>query len=618
MKHLLVIISFILFSTNLNSQNFEKTSLSFPGFTGGNIIWGDYNNDGLLDILFAGGPYPWAGTSTIYKNNGDGTFTLNQNSFLIKLSNGAGAWVDVNNDGLLDIIISGYYQLLQRPSTKVYLNNGDETFTEIPNDITGMYYSSIACADFDNDGTIDFVLSGLDRDFEPITKLYRNLGNGQFELVPVNFKGVWQGSAAWGDFNNDGKLDLIIAGKDNIDNNISKAVTKLYRNDGNGSFTEIQAGIAGVYTGSVSWGDYNKDGLLDILVTGDRKFEDFGWDAAFTAIYTNLGNESFEESSISLPGMINSAGIWADVDNDGNIDILLSGSNNVFGIEPLTQLFINDGNGGFAESPDSLQQLALSVASWGDFNNDGKLDLMLAGYDQDNQTYVTHLYENVNLNSNSKPSVPTGLLSEIDGNSVTLSWDESTDPETGTEAITYNIRIGTTPGGSDIYSAMSDETIGTRLIPAFGNTNHNKTWKVHGLEEREYFWSVQAIDNGFLASDFAAEKSFVIQSPTSVSDDKFSLQYELMNNYPNPFNPSTRIIYSIPSNEFVTLKVFDVLGNEVATLVNENKSAGKYEVEFNTSSHSGSSGIRGPSSSIYFYKIQAGNFAETRKMILMK
>ena len=89
----------------------------------------------------------------------------------------------------------------------------------------------------------------------------------------------------------------------------------------------------------------------------------------------------------------------------------------------------------------------------------------------------------------------------------------------------------------------------------------------------------------------------------------------LMQNHPNPFNPSTTINYQIPAFNFVTLKVYDVLGNEVATLVNEEKSAGEYEVEFN-SSWTGR-GLSLPSG-VYFYQLRVNSFVESRKMILMK
>ncbi len=89
--------------------------------------------------------------------------------------------------------------------------------------------------------------------------------------------------------------------------------------------------------------------------------------------------------------------------------------------------------------------------------------------------------------------------------------------------------------------------------------------------------------------------------------------FKLEQNYPNPFNPRTSIQYAIGSRQFVTLKVYDVLGNEIATLVNEEKPAGEYEVEFNASS-----GIRNLVSGIYFYQLKAGSFVETKKMILIK
>jgi len=98
-------------------------------------------------------------------------------------------------------------------------------------------------------------------------------------------------------------------------------------------------------------------------------------------------------------------------------------------------------------------------------------------------------------------------------------------------------------------------------------------------------------------------------NPNSQQDDIRYNNYYLHQNHPNPFNPSTIIKYSIPQSSNVVIKVFDILGNEIETLVNEEKPAGYYELEFNASSLS---------SSIYFYRIQAGSFVETKKMVLMK
>jgi hypothetical protein len=86
-------------------------------------------------------------------------------------------------------------------------------------------------------------------------------------------------------------------------------------------------------------------------------------------------------------------------------------------------------------------------------------------------------------------------------------------------------------------------------------------------------------------------------------------RFRLEQNYPNPFNPSTTITYQVPENSFVSIKVYDVLGKEVTSLINEEKSVGSYEVEFDATSLP---------SGIYFYRLQAGNYTTTKKMILLK
>ena len=86
-------------------------------------------------------------------------------------------------------------------------------------------------------------------------------------------------------------------------------------------------------------------------------------------------------------------------------------------------------------------------------------------------------------------------------------------------------------------------------------------------------------------------------------------EFSLKQNYPNPFNPSTKISYALPSKGFVTLKVYDVIGNEVASLVNQEQEEGEHNISFDASNLS---------SGIYFYKITAGNFVKTMKMILLR
>ncbi len=115
--------------------------------------------------------------------------------------------------------------------------------------------------------------------------------------------------------------------------------------------------------------------------------------------------------------------------------------------------------------------------------------------------------------------------------------------------------------------------------------------------------------------------NFLVKYEPIVSDvasENFAIAdgFELMQNYPNPFNPGTTLSFVIGHSSFVSLKVYDILGNEVATLVNEEKPVGSYEVEFN--SHSSLSGIRELPSGVYFYRLQSGGYIETKKMLLIK
>ena len=104
------------------------------------------------------------------------------------------------------------------------------------------------------------------------------------------------------------------------------------------------------------------------------------------------------------------------------------------------------------------------------------------------------------------------------------------------------------------------------------------------------------------------------ESTLGIKNDKIVSGYFLSQNYPNPFNPSTKIHYSVPKTSLVIIKVYDILGKEITTLINEEKTAGINETEFNAYSYGGSN----LSSRVYFYRMQAGSFVDTKKFVLMK
>jgi len=170
------------------------------------------------------------------------------------------------------------------------------------------------------------------------------------------------------------------------------------------------------------------------------------------------------------------------------------------------------------------------------------------------------------------------------------------------------------------------------------SSDAGNTWSIIdtvSITQSSYEWTVPPLNSEYCLIRVGnypcvydqSDSFFTIIDPVFVDENRnFLTTFSLSQNYPNPFNPSTKIKFTVPTpptssplakgrteEGFVTLKVYDVLGNEIVTLVNEEKQAGEYEVEFNTESN-----IRHPASGIYFYQLKAGSFVETKKMILLK
>lgn len=256
-----------VYQNNGNGVFANVLSAGLPGVAHSDARWGDYNNDGYPDILLLGHTGS-EGISRIYRNNGNATFSSIQ---LGQLSNGAVAWADYDNDGDLDALISGCYTATcSATSLYLYRNDGADTFTSGFTS-QGARDSAVAWGDYDNDGYMDFLLTGsVGWAAAEICKttIYHNNQGTSFTDIGALISGACQGSASWGDYNQDGVLDIVIAGNSTPGGSNSR-MTKIYRNNGNGEFTDIQASLKDIYQGTVSWGDYDGDNDLDILLTGE-------------------------------------------------------------------------------------------------------------------------------------------------------------------------------------------------------------------------------------------------------------------------------------------------------------------------------------------------------------
>ncbi|MDZ7764169.1 MAG: T9SS type A sorting domain-containing protein [Melioribacteraceae bacterium] len=137
-----------------------------------------------------------------------------------------------------------------------------------------------------------------------------------------------------------------------------------------------------------------------------------------------------------------------------------------------------------------------------------------------------------------------------------------------------------------------------------------QNWQSHVIEDIELTQGTHELLVQFFFGGFNINYFEFVQTVVGVDEEEDKpLNYELNQNYPNPFNPETNIEYSITQNSFVKLKVYDVLGNEITTLVDEEKFPGKHKVKFNADELS---------TGIYLYKISSGDYTETRKMLYLK
>jgi hypothetical protein len=189
---------------------------------------------------------------------------------------------------------------------------------------------------------------------------------------------------------------------------------------------------------------------------------------------------------------------------------------------------------------------------------------------------------------------------------VELTW------VTETEVNNYGFNVERKALLSHPNGGISNSWNSIGFIAGYGNSNSPKEYifvDSSNLAAGEYYYRLKQIDTDGVF-EYSEIINIAVGIPNSIS---------LEQNYPNPFNPSTSIKYAVRSPQFVTLKVYDILGNEITTLVNEEKPAGRYEVEFSAigGSASGGNAYTLPSG-IYFYRLQAGSFVETKKMILLK
>jgi hypothetical protein len=457
-------------------------SAGLPRLGTGDIAWGDYDGDGDHD-LFLLGQGNGGFRAALYRNDGQSeplrwAFTNVQP--ILGVRDGDAAWGDYDGDGDLDLAVAGEGSL---SATRIFRNDPD-TLTLVTDRLPGGEHASLDWGDADGDGDLDLALLVGQPD-APATLLIRN-EDGAFQREDVGWRPAARGTLAWADYDTDGDLDLALIGEDEA----GTVFTDLYRNDV-GAFTRVEAGLLGLARGTLAWGDYDADGDADLVVSG------LGRDGPETLLYRNEGDDAFQRLDPDILATPNGTLAWGDYNNDGDLDLLVASNGR-------SAIYLKDGPS-FIDSGVGLPSAPARAAAWGHLDLGNVLDFVLVG------EVATAVYRTNVPPGNDPPRAPTNLRSQRDGDAVTFAWDAATDAQTPQAGLTYTLRVGTAPGGTDVVAPMSLPG-GRRLVPQPGNAGYGTRWTLRGLPEGTYYWSVQAVDASFVGSPFADEASVTVPS----------------------------------------------------------------------------------------------------------
>ncbi|MCF8365590.1 MAG: T9SS type A sorting domain-containing protein [Bacteroidales bacterium] len=539
----------ILFAGIIQAQTFTEVATQITPCFFASADFTDYDNDGDQDLAIFGVDANFNDIADIYRND-EGVFTP-INAGIAPMHMGAISWADFDGDGDFDLLCSG--QDYSMGAFAIIYENTDGVFTASSVDLPIGFWNSTGWGDYDGDGDLDLAYSWYTAGTAN-SAIFRNEG-GSFANINADLPGLTAGSMEWGDYDGDGDLDLLHTG---TPADFSNTLVLIYENN-DGVFSDISAGFMDcAWYNNALWDDADGDGDLDVVYVGDDG------DLYPFVVYFNTDGV-FEMSNTGLFGVRTSNGNigmqTGDIDNDGDMDVVMTGDNENY--VKSTRIYLND-NGNYSALEHDIPGFGSGTVDLTDIDNDGDLDLFLVGYDNNSSGDVGIFINDANSNtyaSNEAPSAPSNLFALVEEDGVHLTWDMATDDHTPQASLQYNIYIGSVSGLGDVVCAQSitdplSAKFGFHFIPKQGNCEMQLQYNMSGLADGVYFWSVQAIDQSGAASVFASEQYFDIGNVTKIEVPDVNLRV-----YPNPASDLLNV--SVPEGNSVRVEILTATGKPV-------------------------------------------------------
>ena len=537
------------------------------------VAVGDFDNDGWDDIYFAGN----RGSSTLLRNKRDGTFEDVTELLGVHVNGDAvnPLWGDINNDGFLDL----YVGTRSEGSTgSFFLGTSTGRFVNISGEVgieLNAQVGSATFGDFDNDGWLDlFIATRGSADL-----LYKNVYDGLSYFEDVSQQAGMSGlahsiamQATWIDFNKDFNIDLFAVHDGNLRSRVYRNYSFLpFVDITNSANLEVARSAMGV-----SWGDYDNDGWPDVYVTNIGRGN----------LFRNMGDGTFEDvtnrTGVGRNGM--SWGVvFSDFDNDGDEDLFIG---NTFDFDQRRSILYENRDGFFvdvaSQAGAALGTNTFGVAT-GDFNRDGLSDLIITDDGGDNRLLIN--------------------MSEHPGNWIKFSLKGVTKNNAA-----IGVQLKAVAGEKTYYRTVSG---GASFCSQISSEIHIGIGQARVVDSLFIYWGPQL-------SELVTEIP-INQSHRIVQDEASSVSLENPGNspvirsastvFPNPASNTATIEYSLVETEFVSVEVYDNIGRKIEERAGWTQPAGTFRLHIELSDYG---------SGLYHYRLRVGRTVQTGKLVVSK